>query len=211
MYVPPAFEENDHDVLWSMVEAQPLGLLISSTNGELNANFIPFEVRRVGDTVKLLAHLARANGQWQSLNGENVLVVFQGANAFITPRWYASKQEHGRVVPTWNYVVVQVRGLARVIEDRDWLLQQVSRLTHHHEQTVTHGELWAVADAPAEFIQAQLKGIVGLEIDVTHIVGKVKASQNRSAEDRAGVARGLVEQGGDAARAMSAMVAAAKA
>jgi transcriptional regulator len=197
MYMPPAFEEKDPQVLWDIIRGQPLGLLISQGEDGSVANLMPFEVSLEGSEAKLRAHLAKANGQWRNLDGQSVLAVFQAANAYVSPQWYESKREHGRVVPTWNYAMVQVRGTVRVIEDREWLLAQVSRLTNHHERSVGQGEGWKVTDAPSDFIQSQLKGIVGIEIDVTKLSGKLKASQNRSAPDKVGVITGLEKLGGE--------------
>ncbi|MFO1035081.1 MAG: FMN-binding negative transcriptional regulator [Hyphomicrobiales bacterium] len=191
MYQPPAFREDDRDALIAAMRCQPLGLLVSAGADGPIANLLPFEVVAEESAVTLKAHLARANSQWQGLDGETVLVAFQGVDAYVSPRWYASKAEHGKVVPTWNYVMVQARGRVRVIEDGGWLLDQVSRLTDHHEHGMGQGQPWAVADAPADFIASQIKGIVGVEISVTHLTGKVKASQNRSVADRAGVVAGL--------------------
>lgn len=198
MYVPPAFREDDPAVLLSIIRELPLGLLISQKEGAPSANLLPFETTVAeGKLETLTAHMARANDQWQKLHGQDVLVVFQGANAYVSPRWYESKREHGKVVPTWNYAVVQARGRVRVIEDRQWLLAQVSRLTAHHEAGVGTGPAWQVTDAPAGFIESQLKGIVGIEIAVSELSGKLKVSQNRPAADRAGVMVGLEELGGD--------------
>jgi transcriptional regulator len=170
---------------------------------------LPFGVKRdaTGNLV-LHAHLARANAQWQTVEGQEVLVVFQGANAYISPQWYASKAEHGKVVPTWNYESLQVWGKASVVQDSTWLHQQVNALTDHHETTIAGGTPWRVSDAPNDYIDSQLKGIVGLEIAVTQITGKLKASQNRSSVDRAGVVAGLQCQGGSAARRMAGLVGA---
>jgi transcriptional regulator len=206
MYMPPAFHEKDPDVLWDIVRSHPLGLLISHGDDEIIANQVPFEVIREGDQTKLCAHIARANGQWKNLDGQNVLVVFQGANAYVSPQWYPSKREHGRVVPTWNYAVLQVRGRARVIDDRDWLLAQVQRLTNQHEKRVKQGSPWQVSDAPEDYIQSQLKGIVGMEIAVTAITGKLKASQNRNAADRAGVIAGLEKLDGEDNHAIAGLL-----
>lgn len=206
MYVPPAFHEKDPDILWDIVHVHPLGLLISQSEGQIIANQVPFEVIRDGESAKLCGHIARANGQWQNLGGQNVLVVFQGANAYVSPQWYQSKREHGRVVPTWNYAVVQVRGVARVIEDKQWLLAQVSRLTNRHEISLGQGSAWKVTDAPEDFIQSQLKGIVGIEINVTELTGKLKASQNRSAADREGVVEGLEKLGGEDHQAIAGLI-----
>lgn len=204
MYMPPAFEEKDPEILWGIVRANSLGLLVSQEEGIPVANAIPFLVKEEGGV--LVAHLARANSQWRSLDGQDVLIVFQGANAYITPQWYESKREHGKVVPTWNYAMVQVRGRARVIEDRAWLLEQVRHLTDHHEAGVAGGQAWTVDDAPEDFIQSQLKGIVGLEITVASVTGKLKVSQNRPTADRAGVANGLASQEGSEAAAMVELV-----
>jgi transcriptional regulator len=206
MYMPPAFHEKGPDVLWDIVRSHSLGLLISQGESEIIANQVPFEVIRDGENAKLCAHVARANGQWQNLDGQNVLIVFQGANAYVSPQWYQSKREHGRVVPTWNYAVVQVRGVARVIEDKQWLLAQVSRVTNHHEKSLGKGTAWKVTDAPEDFIQSQLKGIVGIEINVKELTGKLKASQNRSAPDRAGVIEGLEKLGREDHLAMAGLV-----
>ena len=208
MYLPPAFEENDPHVLWEIIRAHPLGLLISQDDGHIVANAIPFAAG--GDGKTLLAHLAKANTQWRTLAGQEVLIVFQGANTYVSPQWYESKREHGRVVPTWNYSMVQVRGRVRVIDDKGWLLRQVSGLTNHHEQNMGQGQPWAVGDAPTEFIQSQLKGIVGIEIAISQLTGKLKASQNRPAPDRAGVVKGLEQSGGAEQLAMAGLVGRSK-
>jgi transcriptional regulator len=140
----------------------------------------------------------RQNPQWRLIanNPEaQVLAVFQGVDTYVTPSWYETKRETGKVVPTWNYAIVQVRGHARIIDDREWLAGQVAELTAAHEADRTSP--WKVTDAPDAFIRAQLMGIVGLEIEITEISGKWKVSQNRPVADRAGVADGL-EANGDA-------------
>ena len=193
-----------------MVRATSVGLLVSIENGEPVANLLPFEVVEDGEKTRLRAHLARANGQWKNLDGQDVLVVFQGTNTYISPQWHASKAEHGRVVPTWNYAMVQVKGRVAVNADPAWLHAQVSRLTEHHEQSVEQGRAWHVTDAPGDFIQSQIKGIVGLEIEVSAIAGKLKASQNRTPADRAGVVRGLNDQTDSAQFVMAGLVARGK-
>jgi transcriptional regulator len=138
--------------------------------------------------------MARANDQVEALrSGAETLVIFQGPEAYITPSWYASKKEHGRVVPTWNYTIVQVRGKPRVIADPDWLRVQINDLTTAQESQ--RSEPWKVSDAPEPFIAAQLNAIIGVEIPIASISGKWKVSQNRSAADRAGVADGLEREG----------------
>ncbi len=198
MYVPPAYRETRADVLHALVRAHPLGTLVTAGAAGLTANLIPFDlVETAGGTV-LRAHLARANPQCDELrSGAETLVIFQGPEAYVTPSWYAAKAEHGRVVPTWNYAVVQVRGRPQVFDAPDWLAAQVGRLTEGHEAGRAHP--WAVSDAPETFIAGQLRAIVGLEIPVERIEGKWKMSQNRSEADRSGVAEGLRAEGAEAA------------
>ncbi|MBN9417135.1 hypothetical protein ABS71_22020 [bacterium SCN 62-11] len=189
MYCPVAYQVQEVEELHHFLRVHPLGLLVSVTGEAAEANLIPFYLD--ADQGMLRGHLSKANGQ-RALAGQ-VLVVFQGPQAYVTPSWYASKQHHGKVVPTWNYSMVQVRGSARVVDDPEWLRRHVSELTDFFEQT--QGQPWAVADAPEAYLQGQLKGIVGVEISMDSLQGKWKMSQNRSAEDRAGVAAGLRAQG----------------
>lgn len=194
MYEPPHFRENDLSVLQDTIERHPLGLLISNGPSGSLADAVPFLLDpAAGPNGTLQCHLARANPQWQVLgSADEALVVFQGGQAYITPSWYATKQESGKVVPTWNYVMVQARGRPRIIEDRAWLLAHVTALTARHE--TGRPEPWAVSDAPDGYIAAQLKGIVGLEIEITDLRGKFKWSQNRPDADRDGVAAGLAAE-----------------
>lgn len=194
MYLPPLFAETDEDVLRALIAAHPLGLLISTSASGVLADPVPFLVSVRDGVTTLRAHVAKANGQWRQIRkNADVLVVFQGANSYVTPSWYASKAEHGKVVPTWNYVIVQARGTAQVQEGADWLAQQVGELTDRHEaeQPVP----WSVGDAPETFVAAQLRGIVGIEIAVTELTGKWKVSQNRPEADRRGVHAGLTHEG----------------
>ena len=201
MYLPPAFAEEDAAVLADLVAAAPLGLLITAGPGGAMANPVPFELVRTEAELVLRAHLARANPQLADLAAApQVLVVFQPGDAYVSPDWYASKPEHGRVVPTWNYVMVQLRGTARLIEDEAFLRAQIGALTERQE--AGRANPWAVEDAPERFIAAQLRGIVGLEIAVETMQGKLKLSQNRSAADRAGVRAGLIAEGEPLARLM---------
>ncbi len=191
MYQPPHFREDDLDVQHQLIRAHPLGLLITAGASGLIANSVPFHLdAAASEKGTLRLHLARANRQWQDIaEGAAVLAVFQGADSYITPSWYQTKAETGKVVPTWNYAVVQARGPARVIEDAGWLLAQINAITGDHEGPREHP--WSVSDAPEDFIRAQLKGIIGVEIEITAIEGKWKVSQNRPVADRKGVARGL--------------------
>jgi transcriptional regulator len=171
--------------------------MISNGVDGLIANPLPFLLDAdVAPHGRLRVHLARANPHWRLLAdnpGSSVLVVFQGADSYITPSWYETKRETGKVVPTWNYTMVQVRGTAQVVEDQEWLARQISDLTGIHENN--RPDPWAITDAPDAFIQSQIKGIVGIEIAITAIDGKWKASQNRPMADRAGVVQGLEAEG----------------
>ncbi|MDB5526848.1 MAG: transcriptional regulator [Rhizobium sp.] len=196
MYQPPHFREERIDVLHALIRAHPLGTVISvGPDGEAEANVIPllFDETR-GDKGFLKGHFARANAQWKMLAGNGrVLVVFQGPDSYVTPSWYQTKIDTGKVVPTWNYAMVQVRGNVTVHENREWLGEQVRQLTRTHEEK--RSAPWAVDDAPEAFIDSQLKGIVGIDIEITSIDGKWKVSQNRPVEDRVGVAKGLEGEG----------------
>jgi transcriptional regulator len=193
MYQPPLFRETRPEVLHALIRNHPLGLLICNGSEGPVANPLPFLIDAdVGPNGRLRAHLARANPQWRLLADTPdtpVLVVFQGADSYITPSWYETKRETGKVVPTWNYATVQVRGTARVIDDKNWLAGQIAELTKTHE--ADRAEPWQVTDAPDAYIAAQIKGIIGLEIDITGIDGKWKVSQNRPVGDRIGVAEGI--------------------
>jgi transcriptional regulator len=194
MYLPNIFREDNLEILHSLIRAHPLATLITAGPGGLLANLVPFTVVAGGDKGILRAHIAKANDQVDALSsGAETLVVFQGPEAYITPSWYVSKQEHGRVVPTWNYAVVQARGTPRTIDDPEWLRTQINDLTTTQEQK--RSEPWNVSDAPEPFIVGQLKAIIGVEIPISAIEGKWKVSQNRSAADRNGVEKGLQAEG----------------
>jgi transcriptional regulator len=196
MYQPPAFREDRIEVQHDLIRTYPLGLLITAGPGGLMANSIPFLVEPgASEKGTLRGHLARANPQWRELAAAaECLVVFQGPQEYITPSWYATKRETGKVVPTWNYVTVHAWGRPSVTEAEDWLRRQIADLTRSRE--LARATPWDVADAPESFIAAQAKGIVGLEIAIARIEGKWKVSQNRPEADRAGVVAGLREGGG---------------
>lgn len=193
MYQPPHFIETDRATLYALIRAHPLGLLISATPDGAVADSVPFLIDpHVGANGRLRAHVARANPQWKLIAAQPdmpVLVVFQGVDTYITPSWYETKRETGKVVPTWNYVTVQARGTATIKDDPDWIAQQIADLTAFHEGK--RPDPWAVTDAPPPFIAATIRGIVGIEIEIAELDGKWKVSQNRPAADRAGVAIGL--------------------
>jgi transcriptional regulator len=195
MYQPPHFREDRLDVQHDLIRSHPLGLLITSGPGGLMANPIPFLIEScASERGTLLCHMARANPQWRELAAvEECLVVFQGPQDYVTPSWYATKRETGKVVPTWNYATVHAWGKPAVIDDPDWLRRQIESLTQARE--ASRPEPWQVDDAPAAFVTAQIKGIIGVEIPIGRIEGKWKVSQNRPEPDRAGVAAGYREQG----------------
>ncbi len=198
MYQPPHFREERIEVQHALIRAYPFGLLVSAGADGLLADPMPFLLDTDASTNGTLrTHMARANPHWRALqNATEALVVFQGADAYVTPSWYPSKHETGKAVPTWNYAMVQVHGTPRVVEDREWLLKMVTDLTSVHEAGRT--DAWAVSDAPASFVEAQLKGIVGVEIEIARITGKWKISQNRPVADRVGVVAGLEADGATA-------------
>jgi transcriptional regulator len=191
MYQPPHFREDRLAVQHALIRAHPLGLLVTAGPGGLMANPIPFLVEADGSEHGMLrAHLARANPQLQELAVVNeCLVVFQGPQRYVTPAWYATKRETGKVVPTWNYATVHAWGRPVVKDEQAWIRGQIGDLTVQQEHP--RAEPWAVEDAPSDFIAAQVRAIVGLEIPIARIEGKWKVSQNRPAADRAGVAAGL--------------------
>ncbi|MFO1089656.1 MAG: FMN-binding negative transcriptional regulator [Hyphomicrobiales bacterium] len=198
MYQPAHHREDRLEVQHALIESHPFGLLVSvGPDGPL-ANGLPFILKRdAGPFGTLHAHMARANTQWQTLDGQRVLVVFQGPQTYVSPSFYETKRETGKVVPTWNYAMVQARGIARVHADAAWLDRQVEALTDEHETHRAHA--WAVSDAPRPYIESQLRGIVGVEIEIAAIEGKWKVSQNRPEADRRGVAEGLAADAADMA------------
>ena len=213
MYLPTHFAESRPQVLRDFVAAHPLGLLVTQSRaGGIDANSVPFFLDPADDATPgvLRAHVARANPLWKEARDDvDALVVFQGPHGYVSPGWYPSKAEHGKVVPTWNYVMVQARGRLRAIEDKAWLRDFVGRLTDRHEGG--RPAPWAIGDAPADYIETMLGAIVGIEIALTSLVGKWKVTQNRSADDRAGVVEGLLREGGDAALAAEVRAPGAKA
>jgi transcriptional regulator len=190
MYIPPAFQEDDVATLHAAIRAARLANFITATADGLIGTPLPMILNETeGPHGTLYGHVARANPQWQRAPIGDAMAVFMGPDAYVTPSWYATKRQTGKVVPTWNYIAVHAYGPVEFFEDADRLLDVVTRLTKLHESA--RPDPWAVTDAPKEFIQSQLRGIVGLRIPITRIDGKRKMSQNRSAEDRAGVVNGL--------------------
>jgi transcriptional regulator len=206
MYQPPHFREDRLDIQHALIKAHPLGLLVTYGKTGLVANPIPFVLDEAASPQGTLrAHLSRANPQWRDFDpAQEALVIFQGTETYITPSWYESKREHGKVVPTWNYAIVQAHGRMRVMDDPAWLLKQVTAMTSAQE--AARPEPWSVSDAPSDFLASQMKGIVGVEIEITRIEGKWKVSQNRPEADRRGVAAGLRDVGDGNALHMADLV-----
>lgn len=190
MYCPPLFREDRLDVLHDFIRSHPLGLLISFGSSGPLANLVPF-VLKTGDSDRgvLQAHMARANPQWRELHDQGVLVVFRGPDAYVSPSLYTTKKETGKVVPTWNYAMVQARGKATLPDQGDWLTDQLNTLTAARE--ATRPEPWAVTDAPGDYIEAQMRNIVGIEIEIELLEGKWKVSQNQPEANRRSVAAGF--------------------
>ena len=203
MYTPPAFRVDDRAEIHAMMRACRLATLVTATAEGLLATPLPLILApEEGEFGVLHGHLARANPQWQKAAIGEAMVLFNGPDAYVTPSWYETKRETGKVVPTWNYQAVHAYGPAEFFDDPDRLLEVVTRLTNLHEGT--RAQPWAVDDAPPEFVRAQLRGIVGLRIPITRLEGKRKMSQNRPLADRLGVAEGLAAS----ERASDQMVAA---
>jgi transcriptional regulator len=193
MYLPKQFSEDRPEVLAAFVHAHPLGMLVTVAGGEPSVDHLPM-LLEAAPALQLRGHVARANAVAKRVaDGDEVLVVFRGADHYVTPSWYAAKQVDGRVVPTWNYSVVEARGRIRWFDAPDRLHGIVEALTRRHESA--RAAPWAVSDAPADYLGSMLKAIIGFEIEVQSLTGKFKASQNRSAADRGGVARGLDADG----------------
>ncbi len=190
MYTPPAFREDDPASLRQIIRAARLATLVTATADGPVATPLPlFLDATEGEHGVLYGHLARANPQWTAPPIGPALAMFAGPDAYVSPSWYASKQEHGKVVPTWNYVAVHAYGPVEFFEEAGRLREAVARLTDLHEQD--RAEPWSVEDAPAAFIAAQLRGIVGVRLPIARLEGKRKMSQNRPEADREGVAAGL--------------------
>ncbi len=196
MYLPPEFREERVPVLHEAIRQAALGTLVTLGEGGLEASHVPMLIDpEPAPYGTLIGHIARANPQWRRPTaGVQALAMFLGPDAYISPAWYATKRQTGKVVPTWNYVAIHAYGELRFFEDAERLLRLVTRLTETHE--AGRPEPWAVSDAPEEFIRAQLKGIVGFELPIVRLEGKWKMSQNRRAEDRTGAIEGLRREGG---------------
>jgi transcriptional regulator len=197
MYLPHHFEETRVEELYRIIDEHPLGTFVINGPNGLDANHIPFlrDPAR-GDQGYLLAHVARSNPVWTDVKeNDDGLVIFRGADSYISPNWYPGKQESPRQVPTWNYQVVHVHGKIKIRDDKDFVRAVVARLTHVHEASLGSPKPWTMAEAPKEFIDQMLANIVGIEIAITRIIGKSKLGQNREDRDRLGAAEELKKRG----------------
>ncbi|MGO4717396.1 FMN-binding negative transcriptional regulator [Bradyrhizobium sp. 2TAF24] len=190
MYLPPAFRVDDLPEIHATIRAARLATLVTTTAEGMIGTPLPlFLDPAEGEHGVLYGHVARANPQWKAAPIGEALAIFMGPDAYVTPSWYATKRETGKVVPTWNYAAVHAYGPVEFFDDAERLRAVVTRLTDLHE--ASRAERWKVSDAPEEFVRAQLRGIVGLRMPISRLEGKRKMSQNRNAEDRAGVIEGL--------------------
>ncbi|HVL08510.1 MAG TPA: FMN-binding negative transcriptional regulator [Burkholderiaceae bacterium] len=208
MYVPPHFEENRVEVLHDLIERNPLAVLCTHGKSGLDANHLPFELNATqGPQGVLHSHVARSNPVWQDIaSGDEVLVVFRQAESYISPQWYPSKHEFHKQVPSWNYIVAHVTGKATIRDDERYVRGMVARLTRTHE--ASQPVPWKMTDGPKDYIDMMLKNIVGIEIEITKLVGKFKLSQNKEVRDIEGAGNALKAKGehqlGDAMLAVAA-------
>lgn len=195
MYQPPDFAVTDSETQHQLIRAYPLGALITHGEGGLDANHLPFELDAgEGAHGVLRAHVARNNLLWQEVkDGDDVLVIFRAADGYISPSWYPSKHEHHQQVPTWNYSVVHAHGRIQIRDDARFVRRLLANLTRHHEA----GEPtpWKMADAPRDYLETMVQAVVGIEIEITGLVGKFKLGQNKEAADRLGAANTLQDRG----------------
>jgi len=190
MYIPPHNGPPSADDVTCLLLETRAGDLVTAGDNGLTVSMIPFLYDPSdGRHGSLLGHLARPNAQWRGADRREALVLLHGPDGYVSPAWYAAKREHGRVVPTWNYVLVAVHGWLRIHDDPEWTRDVVERLTRAHE--AGRADPWAVSDAPEPYVAGQLRAIVGIEVEIDRVEAKWKLSQNRSAADVAGVIAGL--------------------
>jgi transcriptional regulator len=206
MYLESHFKEDDITKLQQYIQDYSFGLLVIADEEGIDANHVPFYLsRQDGSLGYLQCHLARKNLAWQRLqDGAQVLAIFQGPDAYISPSWYETKKEHGRAVPTWNYMAIHAKGCAQVTHDPEWLKRHLNQLTDHHESNMATP--WSVDDAPADYTERLVKGIVGIEIKVESLTGKLKASQNQPERNRLGIKAGLEKEEAKHKRNMSSFI-----
>jgi transcriptional regulator len=205
MYLPPHFKMDELGAIHAAMRASRLATLVTATADGLIGTPLPLILaENEGEYGTLYGHVARPNPQWKTPAVGAAMAIFAGPDAYVTPSWYVTKAEHGKVVPTWNYVAVHAYGVVEFFEDADRLLDVVTRLTNLHERE--RAEAWQVSDAPEDYIKAQLRGIVGFRLPITRIDAKRKMSQNRKLEDRAGVIAGLSMSDRPVDREVAAMI-----
>lgn len=206
LYLPKHHEETRLEVMHALIRAHPLGTWVALGHGELLANHVPFFLDPSrGEFGTIVGHVARANPVWQvPPSSTPSLVSFQGPQAYITPSWYPSKHEHGKAVPTWNYAVVHVHGVASFIEERTWLFDHLNQLTNTHE--AAQALPWKIDDAPADFTEKLVGAIIGVEIPVCRLEGKWKVNRNSPEHDRLGVVAGLIGRGDSQSKALASLV-----
>lgn len=206
MYTPKYDALTDISAMQTHIEQYALGAWVCTSDSRLTANHIPFVLDRQHDSHgRLLGHVSRANPVWRTLAKEGPSVVmFMGPNAYITPAWYPSKQTHGKVVPTWNYVAVHAHGVARAVEEPSWILDMLNRLTDAQE--LGRSNRWRVSDAPADYVARKLRSIVGIEITIDQFERRLKISQDEEREDRLGTVEGLMQECSAPAQVLAGMV-----
>ena len=206
MYISKHHQFIEKSAIYSLVEAHPLGAWVYQAKDGMVVNHIPFFLDRTrGPQGTLIGHVARANSVWQKISADAPsVVIFQGAQAYISPSWYPGKAEHGKVVPTWNYAVAHVHGTARIIDDPKWILNMLNRLTDAQESR--QSQPWRVSDAPSHFIDRLMRAIVGIEIPIDRLEGKQKASQDEDLQDRHGTVKGLQSAPGNHSFSMAGIV-----
>lgn len=206
MYIPPQFEQPDIAEMHTLITSRPLATVVTYSFEGLEANHLPLHLSpEEGRFGVLRGHVARSNPMLGNrMPDVEALAIFDGADSYVSPGWYPSKQDNGEVVPTWNYAVVHAHGALNVIDDRDWLRVHLQALTAQQEKAFP--EPWAMSDAPADFVDRLVAAVVGVELKISTLRGKWKVSQNQSPENRNGVVRGLRQVGSDEAREMAALV-----
>ncbi len=206
MYIPPQFEQPNIDVMHELIRKRPLATLVTLGSNGINANHIPLHLSLTPEPFGVLrGHVARSNPIWSDLDsGIEVLAIFHGPDAYISPSWYTTKQEAGKVVPTWNYTVVHAYGSLRIIDDAAWVRTQLEALTNYNEAVFS--EPWAVSDAPVDFTEKLIAAVVGIEMTITRLSGKWKVSQNQPPQNQNSVIQGLNASGQAEAIAMAGLV-----
>jgi len=206
MYLPAHFEQKRLETIRELIHFRPLATVVTLSASGINANHVPLHLRaEQGKFGVLCGHVARSNPMWNDLLVDReALAIFQGPDAYISPSWYPTKREHGKVVPTWNYAVVHAYGSLRIIDDPVWLRSLLEELVSRHE--AGSAVPWSISDAPPEFIERMIASVVGFEITVSRVEGKWKTSQNQPAANRAGAVQGLRQRGGADALQMADLI-----